>query len=350
MLPTGVNFESYSAEATVLKTVRARVLAVLLVLGLLVVPSFSGAYILGVATYMFITLIAVYGLHVTVGMAGQINIAQSAFVGIGAFATAKLGKYGLPFWVIIPLAALISGAVSVVFALPAARVKGFYLALTTLAAQILFPIVILGLPTTWLGGLVGMPVETLSIGGYKITSPTQFYYFTLALALVASCAAFNLHRSRFGRALKSVRDNDVAAEVMGVDVLRYKILAFFAGSMFAGVAGACTAWFLQYVTVESFTLFASVWYLGMLIVGGASSPIGAILGVLFITLFQEGLHELGTVVMRSNSNEIGGTIFAATNVVLGACILLALIFEPRGLAHRWSVLKTTFQLWPFPHR
>jgi branched-chain amino acid transport system permease protein len=182
-----------------------------------------------------------------------------------------------------------------------------------------------------------------------ISSPRAFYYFTLAFVLIATCAAFNLHRSGFGRALKAVRDNDVAAQVMGIDVLRTKISAFFVGSLFAGVAGACTAWFLQFVTIESFTLFASVWYLGMLIVGGAQSPVGAILGVLFITVFQEGLHEIGTEIMR-NANEAGGAIFAATNVALGASILLVLIFEPRGLAHRWSVLTTTFQLWPFPHR
>jgi branched-chain amino acid transport system permease protein len=349
MLPTGICFETYAGAARVLKTVRSRVAVALLVIALLAVPLVSGAYVLGVAAQGFIALIAVLGLHVTVGMAGQINIAQSAFVGVGAFATAKLSGYGLPFWAVIPLAALITGLVSVVFALPAARVKGFYLALTTLAAQVLFPIVILGLPTEWLGGIVGMPVEPLVVGGIVISSPRAFYYFTFAFVLIATCAAFNLHRSGFGRALKAVRDNDVAAQVMGIDVLRTKISAFFVGSLFAGVAGACTAWFLQFVTIESFTLFASVWYLGMLIVGGAQSPIGAILGVLFITVFQEGLHEIGTEIMR-NANEAGGAIFAATNVALGASILLVLIFEPRGLAHRWSVLTTTFQLWPFPHR
>ena len=199
-------------------------------------PLVSGPYVLGVAAEAFIALIAVLGLHVTVGMAGQIN-AQSAFVGVGAFATAKLSGYGLPFWVVIPLAALITGTVSVLFALPAARVKGFYLALTTLAAQVLFPIVILGLPTEWLGGLVGMPVEPLTVGGFTISSPRQFYYFTLVLVMVMTFAAFNLHRSGFGRALKAVRDNDVAAQVMGIDVLRTKIYAFFVGSLFAGRCG-----------------------------------------------------------------------------------------------------------------
>src|SRR3954469_8444315 len=184
MLPTGVNFESYAGEARLLKTVRSRVLVALLLIALLVVPLTSGAYLLGVAAQAFIALIAVLGLHVTVGMAGQINIAQSAFVGVGAFATAKLSGYGLPFWVVIPLAALITGMVSVLFALPAARVKGFYLALTTLAAQVLFPIVILGLPMDWLGGLVGMPVEPLVVAGFTISSPRQFYYFTLILAVI----------------------------------------------------------------------------------------------------------------------------------------------------------------------
>src|SRR6516165_4478346 len=349
MLPTGISFETYGSEAQLLKTVRARVWVGLLVAALIVVPHIAGDYFLGVGAQAFITLIAVLGLHVTVGMAGQINIAQSAFVGIGAFATAKLATYGLPFWIVVPLAALITGLVGVVFALPAARLKGFYLALTTLAVQVLFPIVILGLPTDWLGGLVGMAVEPLTIGSYAIASPRQFYYFTLLVMLIMICAAFNLHRSDFGRAMKAVRDNDVAAEVMGIDALRIKISAFFVGSLFAGVAGACTAWFLQFVTAESFTLFASVWYLGMLIVGGAQSPIGAILGVLFITLLQEGLHEIGTEIMR-NSSDSGGSIFAATNVELGASILLALIFEPRGLAHRWNVLKEMIQFWPFPNR
>jgi branched-chain amino acid transport system permease protein len=350
MLPTGIRFSTFAGEAGLLTTARARFWTVALLAAIVVAPLWLGDYLLGVGTQIFITLIAVYGLHVTVGMGGQINIAQSAFVGVGAFTTARLSEYNLPFWIVIPIAALATGAVSVLFALPAARVKGFYLALTTLAAQALFPIVILGLPPSWLGGLVGIPVEPLSVAGYAVSTPIRLYYFTLVLAVLATYAAFNLHRSRLGRALKAVRDNDTAAEVMGIDVLRVKIQAFFVGSLFAGVAGACTAWMLQFVTVESFTLFASVWYLGMLIVGGTASPIGAILGVVFITVLQESLHEFGTALMQSSMHEAGGIVFAATNVALGVCILAALIFEPRGLAHRWSVLKTAFQLWPFPPR
>lgn len=347
MLPTGVHSETYAHEARVLRTSRSRAWLLVLIAALLAFPLAAGPYMLGVFTHMFITLMAVYGLYVTVGMAGQINVAQSAFVGIGAFTAAKLSGYGVPFYLVLPAAALATGAVSVVFALPAARVKGFYLALTTLAAQVVFPIVILALPMDWLGGLVGMAVEPVRVGPYTLGSPLHFYYFTLAIVALLTVAAFNLQRSRFGRAMMAVRDNDVVAEVMGVPVFRVKVAAFFVGSLFAGVAGACTAYFLQFVTVASFTLFASVWYLGMLIVGGIHSPLGAILGVVFITLLQEGLHEIANTIMQSGGAS-GGVLFALTSIVLGGCILIALIFEPRGLAHRWAVLRTAFQLWPFP--
>jgi branched-chain amino acid transport system permease protein len=347
MLPTGIHSQSYAQEARILKTGRSRFWLLLLVAGLMLYPLHAGPYMLGVFTHMFITLMAVYGLYVTVGMAGQINVAQSAFVGIGAFATAKLSGYGLPFYVVVPLAAVITGAVAVLFALPAARVKGFYLALTTLAAQVVFPIVILALPMAWLGGLVGMSVEPIRLGPLTLGKPIHFYYFTLAVVALLTVAAFNLQRSRFGRAMMAVRDNDVVAEVMGIPVFRVKVAAFFVGSLFAGVAGACTAYFLQFVTVSSFTLFASVWYLGMLIVGGVHSPVGAILGVVFISIVQEGLHEVANAVMQAGGGS-GGVLFALTSIALGGCILVALIFEPRGLAHRWAVLRTAFQLWPFP--
>lgn len=347
MLPTGVHFETYAGEARVLKTARARIWSSLLVSVLIVLPVAAGPYLLGQMTYMFITLMAVYGLYVTVGLAGQINIAQSAFVGVGAFVTAKLSEYDLPFFVVMPVAALVTGLVSILFALPAARVKGLYLALTTLSAQVIFPIVILALPANWFGGLAGMAVEPMHLFGVTLGSPIKTYYFSLVIVAILTVAAFNLKRSRFGRAMMAVRDNDVVAEVMGIPVFRTKVLAFFTGSLFAGVAGSCTGYFLQFVTVSSFTLFASVWYLGMLMIGGGHSPGGAILGVIFVTILQEVLHGIANSVMQSGGAG-GGSLFALTSIVLGAGITLALIFEPRGLEHRWSVLRTALQLWPFP--
>ncbi len=348
MRPTGIWFDSYAREARVLETHRSRIWLLLLLAFLLCVPSFAGAWFLGEMTHLFITLIAVYGLFVTVGMAGQINIAQSAFVGVGAFTAAKLSGMGLPFWLVVPSAALVTGLVSVVFALPAARVRGFYLALTTLAAQVMFPIVILALPMSWLGGLVGMPVTPPSLFGLSLSTPAGFYYLGLGFVVIAVWAAFNLPRSRFGRALRAVHDNDTAAGVLGIPVTRIKIESFFAGALFAGVAGAILAYFLQFVTVSSFTLFTSVWYLGMLIVGGIHSPLGPILGVVFVTLIQEGLHSAANALLQSGAAIGGGAVFALSSVALAVCILVALIFEPRGLAHLWHTARTGFRLWPFP--
>ncbi|MGD9865884.1 MAG: branched-chain amino acid ABC transporter permease [Pseudodonghicola sp.] len=348
MRPTGIWFDRYAAESRILETRRSRLFGLALLAGLVGLPAVAGPWMLGEFTHLFITLIAVYGLCVTVGMAGQINIAQSAFVGVGAFAAAKLSGLGVPFWLAMPLAAPITGAVSVLFALPAVRVRGFYLALTMLAAQVMFPIVIMALPMSWLGGLVGMPVMPPQLAGVSLSTPLGFYYLALLLALGATWAVFNLPRSRFGRALRAVHDNDTAADVMGIPVTRIKIEAFFAGALFAGVAGALMAYFLQFVTAQNFTLFASVWYLGMLIAGGLQSPLGAILGVCFITALQEGLHALANALMQAEGGLGGGTLFALSSIILALCILLALIFEPRGLVHLWRTMMTAIRLWPFP--
>lgn len=347
MRPTGIWYDRYAREAQVLETRRSRLYGLALIAGLAVLPLIAGPWLLGEFTFLFITLIAVYGLYVTVGMAGQINIAQSAFVGVGAFTVAKLSMMNVPFWLALPAAALVTGLISVLFALPAVRVRGFYLALTTLAAQVMFPIIIMALPMGWLGGLVGMPVMPPVLFGLNLGTSTGLYYLALVLVLLATRAAFNLPRSRFGRALRAIHDNDTAAGVMGIPVGRLKIAAFFAGALFAGLAGGMMAYALQFVTAVNFTLFTSIWYLGMLIVGGMHSPLGAVLGVAFITLLQESLHTIGNMVLQAGGIG-GGQIFALNSVVLATCILLALIFEPRGLAHVWHTIMTAFRLWPFP--
>jgi branched-chain amino acid transport system permease protein len=349
LLPTGIRFGSYATEARYIHTWPQALWFAAFLVALLLLPYAVSLYVTGVLTTMFITLMAVYGLQVTVGMAGQINVAQSAFMGVGAFTAAKLSTLDVPFWAAIPAAGLAAALISIVFALPAIRVKGFYLALTTLAAQVMFPIVVLALPSDWLGGTSGIAVEPINIAGRNIGSPIEMYYFTLVGVLICSIGVFNLQRSRFGRALRAVHDNELSAEVTGVAVSYYKVAAFFAGSLFAGIAGGFFAYYIRYVTTENFNLLLSIWYLGMLIVGGLGSPLGAILGTVFITSVQEIFHTLGGTLLAAFPNLGGGLVFATSNVLLGVCILLALLFEPRGLAHRWSVLKSAYRIWPFPH-
>lgn len=348
MLPSGVFFSSHVREAGLLRTGLQRAWFAAFVAAVFMAPLVIGAHALGVATMLLITMVAVLGLQITTGMAGQLNLGQSAFVGVGAFAAAKLAALGVPGLLTIPAAGAAAGASSVLFGLPAARVKGFYLALTTLAAQVMFPILIIRLPTAWFGGANGLPVDPPALAGVRFASPAMIYLLCAAVALVMGLFAFNLGRSRVGRAFRALRDNDIAASVLGIAPLRYKVLAFFAGAFFAGVAGALYAYDVRYVTVEQFTLWQSVWYVGMLLVGGLGTPLGAVLGVVAVTLLQEALRDWGGALLDAGLGLQGGFVFASTNVLLGGIILLALIYEPNGLAHRWGLIKRAYRIWPYP--
>ena len=348
MRACGVFFETHTQEAALLQTVPQRAVFAAFALACIAAPALVGAHALGVITMMLITLVAVLGLQITTGMAGQLSLGQSAFVGVGAFVAAKLAASDIPLPLVLAASGLVAGASSIVFGLPSVRVKGFYLALTTLAAQVMFPILIIRLPTSWFGGANGLPVDPPVLFGLRFADPAAVYFLCLAVTALMGLFAFNLGRSRVGRAFRALRDNDRAAMVLGIDPLRFKVLAFFAGACFAGVAGALYAYVIRYVTVEQFTLWQSVWYVSMLLVGGIASTLGAVLGVVVITVLQEGLHELGTVLTTSGLGLQEGFIFASTNALLGAVILAMLIYEPRGLAHRWALLKRAYRIWPYP--
>ena len=265
MRAAGIFFESHTQEAALLQTVPQRAVFAAFALACIAAPALVGAHALGVITMMLITLVAVLGLQITTGMAGQLSLGQSAFVGVGAFVAAKLAASDVPLPLVLPISGLIAGASSIVFGLPSIRVKGFYLALTTLAAQVMFPILIIRLPTSWFGGANGLPVDPPVLFGVRLADPAPVYWLCLAVAAIMGLFAFNLGRSRIGRAFRALRDNDLAAMVLGVDPLRFKVLAFFAGACFAGVAGALYAYVIRYVTVEQFTLWQSVWYVSMLL-------------------------------------------------------------------------------------
>ncbi len=347
-LPSGVFFQSYAAERGLVRTTPQRVWLIGFLLALLALPWALNDYLLGVITLAGITLVAVLGLQITVGMAGLLNLGQSAFVGVGAFTAASLAAKGFSLWVCIPAAAFAAGAVSIVFGLPALRIKGFYLALTTIAAQIMFPIVMIRLPDSWFGGAAGMAVDPPLVFGIAADTPRSIYWLVLVVVVVAFAATANLGRSRTGRAFRAMHDNDIASSVIGVDLARTKILAFFAGAFLAGASGALYAYYVRYVTTEQFTLWLSVWYVGMLIVGGLHKPLGAVLGVLAITALHEGVHAVGSAALAGLSGVSGGAVFALTNVVLGSVIVLVLLFEPLGLAHRWALIKASYRIWPYP--
>ena len=346
----GAFYESYAADMALLRTRWQWVALCVLLAVLLLLPALLSPAWLRFTTVTGITVIAVLGLQILVGFSGQVSVGQSAFMGIGAYcAGVAATRLDMPFP--LPIAAGAAGAalVGVVFGLPATRIKGFYLALTTLAAQFTFEFAVARLPSRWFGGSAGITVDPPSLAGLRIDGPTGFYFLTLPFVVAAVFAALCILRSRVGRALIAVRDNDLAAEVTGIDVKYYKILAFGIASFFAGAAGALLAYENRLVHFEQFTLFSSIWFLGMLIVGGVDSILGAVLGVILLRLVQEVLLISGPVIAAYLPGARYDIAYPMVDVVTGALIIIFLIYQPRGLAHLYRKAERFCRIWPFPH-
>ena len=351
LLPCGVHFEKYRQDRAYLHTVPQRVCLAAFLLLMLGLPQLVSVRFVAMSTITMIMIVTVVGLQITSGYAGLSNLGQSAFMGMGAFVTASLARnFGMPFWLTSPAGGVGGALLGALFGIPALRIKGFYLALTTIAAQVIFPLIVLRFPDSWFGGSVGVRVEPARLGPLTFNTDTSLYYLILISTILMVYFAFNLVRTRVGRAFVAVRDNDIAAEIMGINLFVYKTLAFFIGAFYAGVAGGLWAYYIRYVGADQFTLYYSVWYVGMLIVGGMGSMLGAILGTIFIRGLQELVTYMGPMLLAVFPN-MGSAqmVYASMNIVLGGTIILFLIFEPRGLAHRWNLLKTAYRIWPFPY-
>lgn len=347
---SGVFFTSHSGDRSLLRTPAQRIALALMVILLLLLPFLVPARWVSLGYAMFITMIAVIGLQICTGYAGQINLGQSAFMGVGAYACALfIYRGGMP----VPLALLLGGLAAAgfgaLFGLTAARIKGFYLALTTIAAQALFHFLILNLPGSWLGGAGGLHLEKLTLIGIDLGNDRAIYWFSLLVLLVMTTGAFGIMRSRHGRSFEAVRDDDVAAGMMGINVAATKARAFLVGAFYAGVAGGLWALALRHVSVEQFTLFNSIWMIAMMIVGGLGSIVGAVIGTVLIQLAREGVVSLGPQLVEFIPSVGQDIVFASMNVLLGTVIVLFLLFEPKGLMHRVEISKRAYRLWPFPY-
>ncbi|MGB3500882.1 MAG: branched-chain amino acid ABC transporter permease [Mesorhizobium sp.] len=350
MDPAGVFATSFARDQALVRTGKQGIALALFLLFLLVLPELVGPRLVAVATAMLITAVVAVGLQICTGYAGQINLGQAAFMGAGAYATAVAGgTYGLPFWLAIPLGGCAAAAFGFVFGLSAVRIKGFYLVLTTIAAQSIFHFLVLNLPQSWLGGSNGVSLEPANLFGFSFSTDRSIYYLCLVLTTIMVAGAYGIVRSRHGRAFLAVRDDDVASGMMGIDVVRTKAMAFLVGAFYAGIGGALWAYYVRFVAVDQFTLFHSIWLVAMIIVGGMGSITGALIGVVVIIAIRESFISLGPTFVQIAPGLGGDVVFAALNVVLGGVIAAFLIFEPRGLMHRWSILKRSYRLWPFPY-
>jgi branched-chain amino acid transport system permease protein len=265
---------------------------------------------------------------------------------VGAYTSGVLcAKLGWSFWAALPCAALAAGVAGVVFGLPSLKIKGFYLIMATIAAHFIIIWVILQLSNVT-GGANGLAVPRPEIGGVVLKSEGSYFYLVMIIACLATFLAKNIVRTRAGRAFIAVRDNDLAAEVMGVNLWAYKLLAFFIGCVFAGVAGSLLVHYVAFASPTQFPFMDSVWYLGMLIVGGMGSTSGAIFGAVSLRLLDELVTIVGPILSKVVAPQAAASLALITR---GLIIILFLIFEPRGLAHRWGMIKAYFRLWPFSH-
>jgi branched-chain amino acid transport system permease protein len=344
--PSGTFNQSYAQDMAIFRTRTQWILLFAFLAFLFTCPLYFGDRILTIMTIMGITIISVLGLNILTGYCNQISVGHAGFMAVGAYTSGILcAKFGFSFWAALPCAGLMAGMVGILFGLPSLKIKGFYLIMATIAAQYIIIWFILQFRNVT-GGGDGLAVPRPEIFGFILKSKASYFYLVMIIVCLATFAAKNLVRTRVGRAFIAIRDNEVAAEVMGVNLWAYKLLAFFIGCVFAGVAGSLLVHYVAFASVDQFPFMNSVWYLGMLIVGGMGSTVGAILGAVSLKL----LDELVTIVGPMLSVAVAPQAAASLSLIMrGLIIIIFLIFEPRGLAHRWQMVKAYYRLWPFSH-
>jgi branched-chain amino acid transport system permease protein len=309
---------------------------------------------MSIATGIMLAAIGAIGLNILTGSTGQISLGHGGFMAVGSYTAAILSsRYGIPFWIGIPAGGVVAAAVGTFFGIPSLRIKGLYLAIATLAAQLIIEWTINHV--TWIGGGAQSTIYVTNpvFLGFELNNEFRRYFLVLPVFLLAYFGALNLFRSRVGRAFIAVRDRDIAAEIIGINIFRYKLLAFAVSSFYAGVAGALWTYYLRIANYEHFTLFASVQYLTMIIIGGLGSVLGSVLGAIFIKLLPIVL-DLSVVGIAEGVFGVPYTRLAdfLANfqlVVFGALIIVFLAIEPQGLAKMWANTKTYFRLWPFSY-
>jgi branched-chain amino acid transport system permease protein len=346
-IATGVYHTSYRADQALRRTRPERIRLALVIAAVIAAPLLVSPYWLTILNQIGIAVIGAIGLNILVGFTGQISLGQGGFLAVGAYTSGLLAaKAGFPFPLDMACAVLVTAAIGTLFGLPALRLKGLYLAIATLASQQ----IILWVVTHWdavTGGTSALVVPPTALLGWEITEDMTWYFVIVSFAGLATLAATNLFRTGVGRAFVAIRDQDIAAEVMGVDPLRYKLLAFAISSAFVGLAGALTARYNLIVTWERFTLDVSILYLAMIIVGGLGSVSGAIYGAIFMIAVPAWIEDLSRNL--SSLSFLQEDMPAIQQLIFGLTIVLFLVFEPRGLARIWQRVNDYFRLWPFRH-
>ena len=304
-------------------------------------PLLLGDYYLAELGLLLVYAIAGVGLMILTGHSGQVSFGHAAFVGIGAYTHAILMTRGVPFGASVVVTVAFSGLLGMAIGRSASKMHGFYLAIATLAFSILIETVF-GQWEGLTGGHAGMPVPGLTIFGFRLADAWQQYYLDLGFASVVIWGASNLFRTATGRSFVAVRDSELSARCLGVNVEWVKIQAFGVSAAIAGLAGVLLAHHLQYLVPETFGVLESLKLLLMIVVGGLGSILGAILGAIFISVLPVLLSFLKDVLPPSIGQTAG-----LEPLLFGLIIVLVIVFEPQGLYGRWMKVRYFFETFPY---
>ncbi len=361
-LPCGEYHQNYREDHAWWQTkfIKGKMILLMLVL-FWGIPYVADSYWISVCNQIGYTVLGALGVQLLIGFCGQVTLGHAAFLAVGAYTSTLLilefpwPKFlldlGLAYPISILAAAVVAGIWSVLFGLPSARVKGFYLILTTMAAQFITVDFIITQYVSQIGGrgqAFSLPPGTIKIGPWVIDSDLKIYYMMLVLVILLVAAVVNLLRSRVGRAWVAIRDNDISAEVMGINVVQYKLFAFFVAGFIGGVAGAFWISNLAAISPEHFPWFWSLWLVGVILIGGVGSVHGTIFGSIFMVVVME-LLQMAVIPLASSYPKLLMDFLFIKEAAFGLAICAFMIFEPNGLAYRWWQAKNYFNLWPFSY-
>jgi branched-chain amino acid transport system permease protein len=349
----GVLKTTYEADMALYPLPIARwTVAALAALFFVVLPLSVHDYYLSIVNLVSIAVVGALGLNILVGYTGQISIGHGAFMSVGAYTAANFAvRLGWPWPVNLLLGGLMAALIGAIVGIPSLRIKGLYLAIATLAAQLIIEWTINHV--TWISGGVQASIEVPrpEVLGYVIDSQRDMYVFLLVFVVLALVGTMNLVRSRVGRAFVAIRDHDIAAELIGIDIFRYKLLAFAISSFYAGVTGVLYTYYLGIANYEQFQITTSIDYLAMIIIGGLGSVLGSIFGAAFVTLLptaiRYAMEAFGGLLLSPQT--VLNTIPNLRLILFGLLIIVFLVVEGEGLNRLWRNIRNYFRVWPFAY-
>jgi len=322
---------------------------IVLIAALTAAPFLVGTYALTLMVSALIAVIGAVGLNLLTGTTGLISLGQAGFLAVGAYTNAiLLTDYHMPVWVGLPAAGIAGALVSIVVGIPSLRLKGLYLAITTLAFAFIINHIIL-YAEGMTHGPNGVFVTGAKLFGFGLQRGPALYYLTLTLAIATIFAALNILRTRVGRAWIAIRDHDIAARVMGIDLVRYKLLAFVVSSFIVAVAGALLSLQIRFVNIDVFALILSIEALAIIILGGLGSVAGAVLGAVFLSYLPEAIRLVLSAVIDPASPLYANYVYEIRGIANGFVIVLFLRFKPDGLIGFWRDARKYWSNWPLAY-